>query len=222
MAKGMNKVVLLGHVGKDPEIRATQGGTTVANLSLATADRQKQGEEWVDKTEWHNLVAFQRTAEVVRDYVEKGSQIMIEGKLQTRSWEDEESGQKKSRTEIIINDLTLLGGGQGRDNANGASQSSSHKTNGKSGYSSSGSIGYMTNLKGHKTPKAYLDDQFTFAGEHANLRVLRSALVQMKRYYAAVERTDETGKRHVFAVVCLVNYNLRAKEALHLRLRGHR
>jgi hypothetical protein len=71
---------------------------------------------------------------------------------------------------------------------------------------------YMTNLKGHKTPKAYLDDQFTFAGEHADLRVLRSALVHMKRYYVAVERTDENGKRHVFAVVCLVNYNLRAKE----------
>lgn len=71
---------------------------------------------------------------------------------------------------------------------------------------------YMTNLKGHKTPKAYLDNQFTFAGEHAELRVLRSALVQMKRYYAAVEKTDGDGKREVFAVICLVNYNLRAKE----------
>lgn len=71
---------------------------------------------------------------------------------------------------------------------------------------------YMTNLKGHKTPKAYLDDQFTYAGEHANLRVLRSALVQMKRYYAAVERIDENDKRRVFAIVCLVNYNLRAKD----------
>ncbi|HTF71211.1 MAG TPA: single-stranded DNA-binding protein [Edaphobacter sp.] len=143
MAKGMNKVLLLGHVGKDPEIRATQGGTTVANLSLATADRQKQGEEWVDKTEWHNLVAFQRTAEVVRDYVKKGSQIMIEGKLQTRSWDDKESGQKKFKTEIIINDLTLLGGGQGRENGNGVS-SPSHATNGRGagGYSSSGSDGY--------------------------------------------------------------------------------
>ena len=141
MAKGMNKVLLLGHVGKDPEIRSTQGGTTVANLSLATADRQKQGEEWVDRTEWHNLVAFQRTAEVVRDYVKKGSQIMIEGKLQTRSWDDKESGQKKARTEIIINDLTLLGGGQGRDNGNGTSQSSTHKANGKGGYASSGSNG---------------------------------------------------------------------------------
>jgi single-strand DNA-binding protein len=143
MAKGMNKVMLLGHVGKDPEMRATQSGMTVANLSLATADRQKQGEEWVEKTEWHNLVAFQRTAEVVRDYVKKGSQIMIEGKLQTSSWDDKESGQKKYRTEIIINDLTLLGGGPGRENSNGAS-SSSHATNGKSagGYSNSSSHGY--------------------------------------------------------------------------------
>jgi single-strand DNA-binding protein len=143
MAKGMNKVMLLGHVGKDPEIRATQSGMTVANLSLATADRQKQGEEWVEKTEWHNLVAFQRTAEVVRDYVKKGSQILIEGKLQTSSWDDKESGQKKYRTEIIINDLTLLGGDPGRENSNGVS-SSSHATNGKSagGYSNSSSNGY--------------------------------------------------------------------------------
>ena len=143
MPKGMNKVLLLGHAGKDPEIRATQSGMTVANVSLATADRQKQGEEWVEKTEWHNLVAFQRTAEVVRDYVKKGSQIMIEGKLQTSSWDDKESGQKKYRTEIIINDLTLLGGGQGRENGNGGS-ASSPKTNGKTagGYSTSSSNGY--------------------------------------------------------------------------------
>jgi single-strand DNA-binding protein len=118
MAKGVNKVILFGNVGKDPEIRATQGGTTVASFSLATADRHKQGEEWVDKTEWHNVVAFRRTAEVIRNYVKKGSQLLIEGKIQTRSWDDKESGQKKYRTEIIINDLTLLGGGQGRENGN--------------------------------------------------------------------------------------------------------
>jgi hypothetical protein len=76
---------------------------------------------------------------------------------------------------------------------------------------------YDTNLKGHKTPKTYLDDQFTFAGEHAQLRVLRSALVHMKRHYAAVERTDECDKRHVFAIVCLVNYNLRAKDGCWLQ-----
>ena len=138
MAKGMNKVLLLGHAGKDPEVRATQGGTLVASLSLATADRQKQGDEWVDKTEWHNVVAFQRTAEIVRDYIKKGSQIMIEGKLQTRSWDDKESGQKKHRTEIIINDLTLLGGGQDRENGSGATQSAT-RTNTKGNSRTNGS-----------------------------------------------------------------------------------
>jgi single-strand DNA-binding protein len=84
---------------------------TVASFSLATAERQKdQTGNWVDKTEWHNLVAFQRTAEIVRDYVKKGTQLFIEGKIQTRSWDDKESGQKKYRTEILVNELHLLGG----------------------------------------------------------------------------------------------------------------
>lgn len=115
MAKGVNKVFLLGNVGKDPEIRATAGGMTIATFTLATADRQKgQDGQWADKTEWHNLVAFQRTAEIVRDYVKKGTQIFVEGKIQTRSWDDKESGQKKYRTEILVNELSLLGGGAGR------------------------------------------------------------------------------------------------------------
>ena len=81
MAKGVNKVLLLGNVGKDPEIRATAGGMTIASFTLATADRAKDAQgNWADKTEWHNLVAFQRTAEVVRDYVKKGTQLFIEGK----------------------------------------------------------------------------------------------------------------------------------------------
>jgi single-strand DNA-binding protein len=110
MAKGVNKVLLLGNVGKDPEIRSTAGGTIVASFSLATADRQKdQQGNWQDKTEWHNLVAFNRTAEIVRDYVKKGTQLYIEGKIQTRSWDDKETNQKKYRTEILVNELTLLG-----------------------------------------------------------------------------------------------------------------
>ncbi len=118
MAKGVNKVLLLGNVGKDPEIRATAGGTQVASFTLATADRQKDAQgNWADKTEWHNLVAFNRTAEIVRDYVKKGTQLYIEGKIQTRSWDDKESGQKKYRTEILVNELTLLGGGAGRSEA---------------------------------------------------------------------------------------------------------
>jgi single-strand DNA-binding protein len=129
MAKGVNKVFLLGNVGKDPEIRSTPSGTTVATFTLATADRQKdQTGNWADKTEWHNLVAFQRTAEIVRDYVKKGTQLFIEGKIQTRSWDDKESGQKKYRTEILVNELSLLGGGPGRSegaSSGGYSRSSS-------------------------------------------------------------------------------------------------
>jgi single-strand DNA-binding protein len=118
MAKGVNKVFLLGNVGKDPEIRATAGGMTIASFGLATAERTKgQDGQWTDKTEWHNIVCFQRTAEVVRDYVKKGSQVFVEGRITNRSWDDKESGQKKYRTEILVNDLTLLGkpggGGEG-------------------------------------------------------------------------------------------------------------
>jgi single-strand DNA-binding protein len=128
MAKGVNKVLLLGNVGKDPEIRATAGGTQVASFTLATADRAKDAQgNWADKTEWHNLVAFNRTAEIVRDYVKKGTQLYIEGKIQTRSWDDKESGQKKYRTEILVNELTLLGGGPGR--SEGSSGGSYAKSN---------------------------------------------------------------------------------------------
>jgi single-strand DNA-binding protein len=109
MAKSVNKVILLGNVGKDPEIRSTGGGTMVANFTLATSDRFQDAQgNWQDRTEWHNLVAFKRTAEIVRDYVKKGSKLYIEGKIQTRSWEDKETKAKRYRTEIIVNDLSLL------------------------------------------------------------------------------------------------------------------
>ena len=125
MSKGVNKVQLLGNVGKDPEIRSTSGGMIVASFSLATADRQKDATgNWVDKTEWHNLVCFQRTAEVVRDYVKKGTQLFVEGKIQTRSWDDKESGQKRNKTEILVNELTLLGGKPSGDSS-GSSYSKS-------------------------------------------------------------------------------------------------
>jgi single-strand DNA-binding protein len=118
MAKSVNKVFLLGNVGKDPEIRSTPSGTMVANFTLATSDRTKDAQgNWQDRTEWHNLVSFARTAEIVRDYVKKGTKLFIEGKIQTRSWDDKESGQKRYRTEIIVNDLSLL---SGRDDGSGS------------------------------------------------------------------------------------------------------
>jgi single-strand DNA-binding protein len=117
MAKSVNKVILLGNVGKDPEIRSTGGGTMVASFTLATTDRYQDAQgNWQDKTEWHNLKAFKRTAEIVRDYVKKGTKLYIEGKITTNSWDDKESGQKRYRTEIIVNDLSLL---SGRDESSG-------------------------------------------------------------------------------------------------------
>src|ERR1700751_1115583 len=115
MAKSVNRTFLLGNVGKDPQINSTPGGIA-ANFSLATTDREKdQQGNWIDRTEWDNLVAYGRTAEVVRDYVTKGRQLFIQGKIKTKSWDDKQSGQKRQRTEIFVQDLTLLGGGRGVD-----------------------------------------------------------------------------------------------------------
>lgn len=112
MSKTVNKVLLLGNVGKDPEIASTNGGTLVAKLSLATSERfkDKQG-EWQERTEWHNLVAYARGAEILRDYVRKGSKLYVEGRLTTRSWEDKESGRKMYRTEVVVGDISLLSDG---------------------------------------------------------------------------------------------------------------
>ena len=110
---------------------------TIASFTLATADRQKgQDGQWTDKTEWHILVCFEGTAEIVLDYVKKGTEIFVEGKIETRSWDDKESGQKKYRTEILVNDLSLLGGGQGR----GGSEEGSSRSPG--GYSKSNTATY--------------------------------------------------------------------------------
>lgn len=111
MAKSFCRVTILGNVGKDPEIRATAGGMTVANFTVATSDRIKGSDgQYVDKTEWHSCVAFQRTAEIVRDYVKKGHKLYLEGRLQTSSWDDKASGQKRYKTEIVVSDISLLSG----------------------------------------------------------------------------------------------------------------
>ena len=111
MARSVNKVTLLGNVGKDPEIRSTPSGVIVASLTLATSDNKKDAQgNWQEQTEWHNLKAFNRTAEIVRDYVKKGSKLYVEGKITTNSWEDKETKQKRYRTEILVNELVLLSG----------------------------------------------------------------------------------------------------------------
>jgi single-strand DNA-binding protein len=136
MAKSVNKVILIGNLGKDPEVKYTPSGMPVAHFTLATNERFKDKEgNWTDRTEWHNLVAFQRTAEIVGEYLKKGRTVYIEGSLRTNSWDDKESGQKKYRTEIIVNDLVLLGGGQreGGEGGGGGGYSSNRSSGTRSG-----------------------------------------------------------------------------------------
>lgn len=110
MAKSVNKVILVGNVGQDPEVKYTASGVPVAKLSLATNDRFKdKNDAWQDRTKWHSIVAWQRLAGIVGEYVRKGSTLYIEGKLQTSTWEDKHSGEKKYRTEIVARDIVLLG-----------------------------------------------------------------------------------------------------------------
>jgi single-strand DNA-binding protein len=111
MAKSVNKVILLGNIGKDPDIKVLPSGQPVANFGLATSERYKdQQGNWQDRTEWHNLTAYGKLAEIVRDYVKKGNKIYAEGRLTTRSWDDKDSGKKVYRTEIVVAEITLLSG----------------------------------------------------------------------------------------------------------------
>lgn len=109
MARGVNKVILIGNLGNDPEIRYTPSGSAVANLSLATSEtwRDKQSGELQDRTEWHRLVFFNRLAEIVGEYLRKGSKIYVEGTLRTRKWQDK-SGIDRFTTEIIASEMHML------------------------------------------------------------------------------------------------------------------
>jgi single-strand DNA-binding protein len=110
MPKSVNKVILVGNVGKDPEVRYSPSGTPVAKFSLATNERFKdRNDQWQERTEWHNIVAWQRMAEIAGEFVAKGAKLYIEGKLQTSCWEDGQSGERKYRTEIIAREIVLLG-----------------------------------------------------------------------------------------------------------------
>lgn len=123
MAKSVNKVILVGNLGKDPEVKYTPSGTAVAKFSLATNERYKdKNGEWQDRTEWHNIVAWQRTAEIAGEYLKKGRTVYVEGRLRTDSWDDKETGQKKYRTEIVVENLVLLGGGRGEGDEGGGSR----------------------------------------------------------------------------------------------------
>ncbi len=131
MARGVNKVILVGNLGNDPDMRYTAGGAAVANISIATAEswRDKESGEQQERTEWHRVVFFGRLAEIVGEYLRKGSQIYVEGRLQTRKWTDKE-GQDKYTTEIVANEMQMLGGKSGGSaNYESAPQSQPQKSN---------------------------------------------------------------------------------------------
>ncbi len=118
MARGINKVILVGHLGADPESRAMPSGRNVTNLRLATSEswKDKQSGEQKERTEWHGIVLYDRLGEVASEYLRKGSQVYIEGRLQTRKWQDKE-GKDRYTTEIIANDMQMLGGRSGAGGA---------------------------------------------------------------------------------------------------------
>ena len=120
---GINKVILLGNLGADPELRTTAGGDAVATISIATSDswKDKNTGEDQQKTEWHRVVFFRRMAEVVGQYLKKGSSVYIEGQLQTNSYEDKNTGEKKFSTQIVARDMQMLGS---RNNSETQSNSS--------------------------------------------------------------------------------------------------
>ena len=115
MPKSVNKVILVGNVGEDPEVKYAPSGTALAKFSLATNERFKdKSGEWQDRAEWHNILAWERLAEIIGEHVHKGSKLYVEGRLQTSSWGDRQTGEKKYRTEIVARDVVLLGDGNGR------------------------------------------------------------------------------------------------------------
>ncbi|ANX02900.1 single-stranded DNA-binding protein [Immundisolibacter cernigliae] len=121
MARGINKVILIGNLGKDPEVRYTAGGSAVANLRIATTEswKDKQTGEKKEATEWHSVVLFGKLGEIAGEYLKKGRTVYIEGRLQTRKYQDKE-GVERYSTEIVASDMQMLGGGEGRGEGGGS------------------------------------------------------------------------------------------------------
>ena len=137
MARGLNKAMLIGRLGADPEIRYTTSGMAVANLRIATNHAIKRGDEWVEETEWHSVVAWDRLAEIASQYLSKGRQVYVEGRLQTREWQDRD-GNRRWTTEIVARELILLGS---RDDVQqGSGDSGGGTANSDSGYTPPGQV----------------------------------------------------------------------------------
>ena len=129
----VNKVLLIGNLGADPETRTTPSGTVVANLRLATTERVKRGEEWISETEWHRVVCFGKTAENVARFCQKGKQLYIEGRIRTQKWTDKE-GKDRWSTEVVANQVKFLGGkGEGESQGGGGGGGGGYQRGGGGG-----------------------------------------------------------------------------------------
>jgi single-strand DNA-binding protein len=156
MARGINKVILIGNLGADPETRAMPSGTTVANLRVATSEswRDKQTGEQQERTEWHRVALFGRLAEIAGEYLRKGSQVYIEGSLRTRKWQDKQGNERYS-TEIVGNELQMLGGRGGAGAGAGGSPASA-------GAGSAGTPSYAEESGGGGSRSEEFDDDIPF------------------------------------------------------------
>jgi len=131
--KSVNKVILIGNLGKDPEVKYTPSGTPVAKITLATNERFKdKSGAWQDRTEWHNVVLWQRLAEIAGEYLKKGGKVYIEGRLQTRSWDDQ-NGAKRYTTEVVADNMVMLGRPRGEGGGDGASSGYARRENSGAG-----------------------------------------------------------------------------------------
>lgn len=132
MARGVNKVILIGNLGKDPEVRYMPSGSAVTNITIATSEswKDKQTGDKQERTEWHSVVFFNRLAEIAGEYLKKGSKVYIEGSLRTRKWQDKNSGQDRYTTEIVANEMQMLGsrGGAGGGGSADFNQEPSYDT----------------------------------------------------------------------------------------------
>jgi single-strand DNA-binding protein len=161
MARGVNKVILVGNLGKDPEVRYSPNGGGVANITIATTEswKDKTSGEKVEKTEWHRVVFFGRLAEIAGEYLKKGSQVYIEGRLQTRKWQDKE-GKDRYTTEIVAGEMQMLGSREGRGAPSEFDQSSDEGRS--SGASSSRAPATASSGGGKPSAPSDFDDDIPF------------------------------------------------------------
>ncbi len=158
MARGINKVILVGNLGQDPETKAMPSGMTVCNLRIATSEswKDKQTGEMKEQTEWHSVAMFGRLAEIAGEYLRKGSQVYIEGRLRTRKWQDKE-GRDRYTTEIVANEMQMLGSRGGMGGGEGRSESRAAGGGGRGGEG-----GYSDAPRGGGSSDQFDDDDIPF------------------------------------------------------------